>query len=71
MNIDRFKTVLYGQLAGMTLVNIVFFIGRTMEMGFYEAVGRSVVAYVIGLALIGVAFFLALGIFAFRARKTK
>lgn len=61
MNFETVKPMLAGQFAGLTLINILFFIERMTRMGFFEALGRSVFAYALGLSLLALAYILAEG----------
>jgi len=62
MTLNSLKPLIVGQFVGMTFINVLFFIDRMSRMGFYEALGRSVVAYSIGLMLIALCIIVAFGI---------
>lgn len=67
----RVKIMLYGQIAGLMIINIIYAINRFMTMGFYEALGRSVFATCLGLTLVGIGLLMAIGILSLMDKGTK
>lgn len=60
----RVKIVLLGQIAGLLLVNIFWAVHRFNTMGFYEALGRSIFATLLGIGILTTTFLVSIGIVA-------
>lgn len=68
---NRVKPLLYGQVAGLMFINILFAIKRFNTMGFYEALGRSVFATSLGLFLLAMGLLMGIGIIALMDKNNR